>query len=77
MKAVAALLLVGMLILWAELPTGMRCPRIGDGEENAWSCPPVRFTCARPNPPNTCLTDRHCPRGRKCCHPTCFLLSPE
>lgn len=33
MKAVAALLLVGMLILWAELPTGRRCPRIRYGEE--------------------------------------------
>jgi len=28
MKSVAALLLVGMLILWTELPTGMGCPRI-------------------------------------------------
>ncbi|XP_021383583.2 caltrin-like protein 2 [Lonchura striata] len=60
MKAVAALLLVGMLILWAELPTG-----------SAWSCPPVRFICALHNPPNHCLTDRHCPRGKKCCQTFC------
>ncbi|NWV73329.1 ELAF protein, partial [Dasyornis broadbenti] len=60
MKAVAALLLVGMLVLWAELPTG-----------SAWSCPPVRFTCAVHNPRNQCLFDRHCPRGRKCCRSFC------
>lgn len=111
MKAAAALLLVGMLILWAELPAGRRCPRIRDGEEklrrcqgavfmwegngvlagqplpgvpalarsravpppagSAWSCPPVRFTCAMHNPPNQCLTDRHCPRGKKCCRTFC------
>lgn len=33
MKSVAALFLVGMLILWTELPTGMRCPRIRYREE--------------------------------------------
>ncbi|NWZ69060.1 ELAF protein, partial [Acrocephalus arundinaceus] len=60
MKAVATLLLVGMLILWAELPTG-----------SAWSCPPVRFTCARPNPPNKCGSDLDCPRGKKCCLSSC------
>ncbi|XP_014796741.1 PREDICTED: elafin [Calidris pugnax] len=60
MKSVAALLLVGMLILWTELPTG-----------SAWSCPPVRVTCARPNPPNQCYTDRQCPRYHKCCPSSC------
>ncbi|NXV06069.1 CALU protein, partial [Cettia cetti] len=60
MKAVAALLLAGMLILWAELPTG-----------SAWSCPPVRFTCGRPNPPNACGSDLDCPRGKKCCRSFC------
>uniref|UniRef100_A0A8C3QAE5 Uncharacterized protein n=1 Tax=Geospiza parvula TaxID=87175 RepID=A0A8C3QAE5_GEOPR len=98
MKAVAALLLVGMLILWAELPTGRRCPGTRHGEEklrgssprrpslprsqpvpsaagSAWSCPPVRFTCALHNPPNQCFVDRHCPRGKKCCLP--LLLSPQ
>ncbi|NXQ41177.1 CALU protein, partial [Catharus fuscescens] len=60
MKAVAALLLVGMLILWAELPAG-----------SAWSCPPVRFTCGRPNPPNQCSSDRDCSRGRRCCRIFC------
>uniref|UniRef100_A0A8C0U6Z8 WAP domain-containing protein n=1 Tax=Cyanistes caeruleus TaxID=156563 RepID=A0A8C0U6Z8_CYACU len=64
MKTVAALLLVGMLILWAELPTGRRYPGMRYG---AWSCPPVRFTCALHNPRNQCLLDRHCPRGKKCC----------
>ncbi|NXT58714.1 ELAF protein, partial [Pluvianellus socialis] len=60
MKAVAALLLVGMLILWTELPTG-----------SAWSCPPVRVTCAIPNPPNRCYSDRQCPRHKKCCQSSC------
>ncbi|NXH55416.1 ELAF protein, partial [Rhabdornis inornatus] len=60
MKAVAALLLVGMLILWAELPTG-----------SAWSCPPVRITCALHNPRDRCLVDRHCRRGEKCCRSFC------
>ncbi|NXL10335.1 ELAF protein, partial [Mesembrinibis cayennensis] len=60
MKSVAALLLVGMLILWTELPTG-----------SAWSCPPVRVTCAIPNPPNSCYTDRHCPPNKKCCPSSC------
>ncbi|KAM6378298.1 caltrin-like protein 2 [Pluvialis apricaria] len=60
MKSVAALLLVGMLILWTELPTG-----------STWSCPPVRFTCAMLNPPNQCYTDRQCPRYKKCCPSFC------
>ncbi|NWX48596.1 ELAF protein, partial [Steatornis caripensis] len=60
MKSVAALLLVGMLILWTELPTG-----------SAWSCPPVQVTCALHNPPNKCYTDRNCPRYTKCCKTFC------
>ncbi|NWQ89037.1 ELAF protein, partial [Burhinus bistriatus] len=60
MKSVAALLLVGMLILWTELPTG-----------SAWSCPPVRVTCAKPNPPNQCYADWQCPRYKKCCQSSC------
>ncbi|NXK48672.1 ELAF protein, partial [Chauna torquata] len=60
MKSVAALLLVGMLIVWTELPAG-----------TAWSCPPVRITCAMHNPPNSCYTDRHCPRPKKCCMTFC------
>ncbi|NXN22856.1 ELAF protein, partial [Nycticryphes semicollaris] len=60
MKSVAALLLVGMLILWTELPTG-----------TAWSCPHVRVTCAIPNPPNQCYTDQQCPRNKKCCQSFC------
>ncbi|NXT61762.1 CALU protein, partial [Chaetops frenatus] len=60
MKAVAALLLVGMLILWAELPTG-----------SAGSCPPVLFTCSQPNPPNHCNSHLDCPRGKKCCQTYC------
>ncbi|NXA29712.1 ELAF protein, partial [Ibidorhyncha struthersii] len=62
MKSVAALLLVGMLILWTELPAG-----------SAWSCPPVRFTCAMLNPPNQCYTDRQCPRYKKCCPSSCGM----
>uniref|UniRef100_A0A803V204 WAP domain-containing protein n=1 Tax=Ficedula albicollis TaxID=59894 RepID=A0A803V204_FICAL len=38
---------------------------------SAWSCPPVRFTCALHNPRNQCLVDRHCPRGKKCCRSFC------
>ncbi|NXR54557.1 ELAF protein, partial [Hippolais icterina] len=38
---------------------------------SAWSCPPVRFTCALHNPPNKCFVDRHCPRGKKCCRTFC------
>ncbi|NXS54440.1 ELAF protein, partial [Brachypteracias leptosomus] len=60
MKSVAALLLVGMLLLWTELPTG-----------SAWSCPHVRVTCAIPNPPNQCYTHRECPRSKKCCQTFC------
>ncbi|XP_009934923.2 caltrin-like protein 2 [Opisthocomus hoazin] len=60
MKSVAALLLVGMLILWTELPTG-----------SAWSCPPVRITCMMVNPPNKCNTDQDCPRHTKCCRSYC------
>ncbi|KAM7090746.1 caltrin-like protein 2 [Ciconia maguari] len=60
MKSVAALLLVGMLLLWTELPTG-----------SAWSCPPVRFTCAMLNPPNRCYIDQQCPRFKKCCNTFC------
>ncbi|KAM9260588.1 antileukoproteinase-like [Cariama cristata] len=60
MKTVAALLLVGMLILWTELPTG-----------SAWSCPPVHITCAMLNPPNKCYSDRQCPRYKKCCQSFC------
>ncbi|XP_027502173.1 caltrin-like protein 2 [Chiroxiphia lanceolata] len=60
MRSVAALVLVGMLILWAELPTG-----------SAWSCPPVRIVCALHNPPNRCNSDRQCPRFRKCCPTYC------
>ncbi|XP_010212742.1 PREDICTED: caltrin-like protein 2, partial [Tinamus guttatus] len=60
MKTVAALLLVGMLVLWTELPAG-----------SAWSCPVVRITCAMANPPNRCYVDQHCPRGQKCCMSFC------
>ncbi|NXL27320.1 ELAF protein, partial [Glaucidium brasilianum] len=60
MKSVAALLLVGMLILWTELPTG-----------SAWSCPRVQITCAMVNPPNKCYTNWQCPRGQKCCPSFC------
>ncbi|XP_051489072.1 elafin-like [Apus apus] len=60
MKSVAALLLVGMLLLWTELPTG-----------SSWSCPPVRITCAMLNPPNRCFSDRQCPRFHKCCQSFC------
>ncbi|NXC22193.1 ELAF protein, partial [Corythaeola cristata] len=60
MKSLAALLLVGMLILWAELPTG-----------SAWSCPPVRITCTLANPPNWCYTNRQCPRHKRCCQTFC------
>ncbi|XP_057280630.1 elafin-like [Pezoporus wallicus] len=60
MKSVAALLLVGMLILWTELPAG-----------SAWSCPPVRYRCMMQNPPNKCLTNRQCPRYKKCCPSFC------
>ncbi|NXN91156.1 ELAF protein, partial [Rhinopomastus cyanomelas] len=60
MKTVAALLFVGMLILWTDIPTG-----------SAWSCPPVRFVCALHNPPNRCFSDRHCPRNKKCCPTFC------
>ncbi|NXL88357.1 ELAF protein, partial [Alectura lathami] len=62
MKTVAALLLVGMLIVWTELPAG-----------NAWSCPAVHITCAMVNPRNECLSDRHCPRPKKCCPSFCGL----
>ncbi|NXS50306.1 ELAF protein, partial [Balaeniceps rex] len=62
MKSVAALLLVGMLILWTELPTG-----------SAWSCPPVRITCAMANPPNKCYIDQQCPRYKKCCPSFCGM----
>lgn len=109
MKTVATLLLVGMLIIWTELPTGTTCPWIrrrpavfagmlwdGRGEEkgnhwgasllcpsaawskplpslagSAWSCPPVRVTCARPNPPNQCYSSRQCPPNHKCCLSSC------
>ncbi|KAM9218967.1 caltrin-like protein 2 [Leptosomus discolor] len=60
MKSVAALLLVGMLILWTEVPTG-----------SAWSCPPVHITCMMVNPPNKCYTNRQCPRFKKCCPSFC------
>ncbi|NXT94023.1 ELAF protein, partial [Anhinga rufa] len=60
MKSVAALLLVGMLILWTDLPTG-----------STWACPPVRITCAMLNPPNQCYSDWQCPRSRKCCPTFC------
>ncbi|NXA34369.1 ELAF protein, partial [Eudromia elegans] len=60
MKPVAALILVGMLLLWTELPAG-----------DAWSCPRVRTTCMLPRPPNQCLVDRHCPRFKKCCRTFC------
>ncbi|NXC73279.1 ELAF protein, partial [Anhinga anhinga] len=63
MKSVAALLLVGMLILWTDLPTGTRC--------STWACPPVRITCAMLNPPNQCYFDWQCPRSRKCCPTFC------
>ncbi|XP_025932595.1 caltrin-like protein 2 [Apteryx rowi] len=60
MKSVAALLFVGMLILWTELPAG-----------SAWSCPPVRFICAMVNPPNQCFFDWQCSRPKKCCNTFC------
>ncbi|NXG55728.1 ELAF protein, partial [Hemiprocne comata] len=60
MKSVAALLLVGMLLLWTELPTG-----------SSWSCPHIQITCAMVNPPNRCFTDRQCPRFQKCCPSFC------
>ncbi|NXU22155.1 ELAF protein, partial [Thalassarche chlororhynchos] len=60
MKSVAALLLVGMLILWTELPTG-----------STWSCPPVHFTCAVFNPRNECYANWQCPRNKKCCQSFC------
>ncbi|NWU61493.1 WFC6A protein, partial [Pterocles burchelli] len=67
MKSVAALLLVGMLLLWIELPEG-----------SAWSCPPVRVTCAIPDPPNQCYHGRLCPPHQKCCLSSCGTrcLSP-
>ncbi|NXX80423.1 ELAF protein, partial [Urocolius indicus] len=60
MKPVAALLLLGLLVLWTELPTG-----------SAWSCPPVRITCAMHNPPNQCQADWQCPRWQRCCPTFC------
>ncbi|NXG35897.1 ELAF protein, partial [Dromaius novaehollandiae] len=60
MKSVAALLLVGMLILWTDLPAG-----------NAWNCPVVLITCAMANPPNRCYIDQQCPRSKKCCDTFC------
>ncbi|KAM8995640.1 caltrin-like protein 2 [Ara ararauna] len=60
MKSVAALLLVGMLILWTELPAG-----------SAWSCPPVHYRCMMLNPPNRCNSDWQCPRSKKCCETFC------
>ncbi|NXC51113.1 ELAF protein, partial [Penelope pileata] len=60
MRTLAALLLVGMLLVWAELPSG-----------TAWSCPEVRFTCAMANPRNECFIDRQCPRSKKCCKTFC------
>ncbi|NXU81959.1 ELAF protein, partial [Oreotrochilus melanogaster] len=60
MKTVTTLLLVGMLLLWTELPTG-----------SSWSCPRVHITCAMLNPPNHCITDRHCPSSKKCCQTFC------
>uniref|UniRef100_A0A669NW94 WAP domain-containing protein n=1 Tax=Phasianus colchicus TaxID=9054 RepID=A0A669NW94_PHACC len=65
MKTVPALLLVGMLILWAELPSG-KTPR-----GTAWSCPEVHITCAMANPRNDCYMDWQCPRGKKCCQTFC------
>ncbi|NWS71470.1 ELAF protein, partial [Crotophaga sulcirostris] len=62
MKSAAALLLVGMLILWTELPTG-----------STWSCPHIRITCARPNPPNQCGYRKPCPPHQKCCPSFCGL----
>nr|XP_009669416.1 PREDICTED: elafin-like [Struthio camelus australis] len=62
MKSVAALLLVGMLILWTELPAG-----------SAWSCPPVQITCAMANPPNHCYVDWQCPPSKKCCKSFCGM----
>uniref|UniRef100_A0A8C5U0J8 WAP domain-containing protein n=1 Tax=Malurus cyaneus samueli TaxID=2593467 RepID=A0A8C5U0J8_9PASS len=50
---------------------------LGRAANSAWSCPPVRFTCALHNPPNKCLTDRHCPRGRKCCRSCVQLPEPS
>uniref|UniRef100_A0A8C6J643 Uncharacterized protein n=1 Tax=Melopsittacus undulatus TaxID=13146 RepID=A0A8C6J643_MELUD len=69
MKSVAALLLVGMLILWTELPAGRRC--------SAWSCPPVRFRCLVQNPFNECRSNRQCPRYKKCCPTFCECVQPE
>ncbi|XP_035199818.1 caltrin-like protein 2 [Oxyura jamaicensis] len=60
MRSVAALLLLGMLIAWMELPAG-----------TAWSCPRIRITCARPNPPNACDSNWQCPRHQKCCQGPC------
>uniref|UniRef100_A0A8C5IFS7 WAP domain-containing protein n=1 Tax=Junco hyemalis TaxID=40217 RepID=A0A8C5IFS7_JUNHY len=44
---------------------------LGRAANSAWSCPPVRFTCALHNPPNQCFVDRHCPRGKRCCRTFC------
>uniref|UniRef100_A0A8B9P4K7 WAP domain-containing protein n=1 Tax=Apteryx owenii TaxID=8824 RepID=A0A8B9P4K7_APTOW len=38
---------------------------------SAWSCPPVRFTCAMVNPPNQCFFDWQCSRPKKCCNTFC------
>uniref|UniRef100_A0A8B9INY9 WAP domain-containing protein n=1 Tax=Anser cygnoides TaxID=8845 RepID=A0A8B9INY9_ANSCY len=49
-------------------PPGLQPPHLAG---TAWSCPHVRITCARPNPPNTCDSSRQCPRHQKCCQGAC------
>uniref|UniRef100_A0A8C3DCE8 Uncharacterized protein n=1 Tax=Corvus moneduloides TaxID=1196302 RepID=A0A8C3DCE8_CORMO len=57
-----------------HLPRALQLPwskPVSPPAGSAWSCPPVRFICAMHNPPNQCLVDRHCPRGKKCCQSFC------
>ncbi|NWI21866.1 ELAF protein, partial [Crypturellus soui] len=54
---------LGTKLAWSKQPL----PLAG----TAWSCPPVRITCAMANPPNACYTDQHCPRLQKCCPSFC------
>ncbi|XP_062976231.1 waprin-Enh1-like [Elgaria multicarinata webbii] len=71
MKTLTACLLVGLLVLWTELPstTSNTIP----AAEKPGNCPPDPFLCTLPGP-NSCSSDGDCPEKEKCCPFNCGTM---
>ncbi|XP_061486291.1 porwaprin-c-like isoform X2 [Rhineura floridana] len=68
MKTLSSLLLLGILILWAELPPAV----LEEKSVRPGNCPYDPVRCKGPEP-NECERDIDCPISKKCCQYFCAL----